>query len=128
MNSNKSCSLCKCTLLHPEAFIFENKSYKTCANCLTKRFNKKAEKRFLPSDNDSESTNIRTESQSENNTDKIAFINIIEYISNQNSNLEEDSGISFNLHIKIDDNILANAQHDTKLLVKLIVDEIEEGN
>ncbi|CAG8611648.1 7430_t:CDS:1 [Cetraspora pellucida] len=118
----------KHTSLSLETFIFENKSYKTCANCLTKRSNKKAEKQSLPSDNDSESTNIRTESQSENNTDKITFINIIEYISNQNSNLEEDLGISFNLRIKIDDNILANVQHDTKLLVKLIVDEIEEGD
>ncbi|CAG8848470.1 29585_t:CDS:1, partial [Racocetra persica] len=90
--------------------------------------NKKAEKRSLPSDNDSESTNIRTESQLENNTEEIVFINIIEYISNKISDLEEDSGISFNLRIKIDDNTLTNAQHDTKLLAKLIVDEIEEGD
>ncbi|KAF0543587.1 ATP-dependent DNA helicase pif1 [Gigaspora margarita] len=112
----------------PKAFIFNNKAYKTCANCLIARFNKKAEKWPLPSDNDFESTNSRTETQLENDTKEIAFINLIEYVYNKFSNLEEGSGISFNLHIELDDNTLINVHHDTKLLVKLIVDEIEEDD
>ncbi|CAG8759024.1 447_t:CDS:2, partial [Gigaspora margarita] len=61
-----------------------------------------------------------------NGTEEIVFINLIEYVSNKISNLEEGSGISFNLCIELDNNTLTNAHHDTKLLVKLIVDEIEE--
>ncbi|CAG8849845.1 30264_t:CDS:1, partial [Gigaspora margarita] len=57
---------------------------------------------------------------------EIAFINLIEYVSNKISNLEESFGISFNLRIKLDDNTLINEYHDTSLLVKLIVDEIEK--
>ncbi|CAG8461345.1 32427_t:CDS:1, partial [Gigaspora margarita] len=38
------------------------------------------------------------------------------------------TGISFNLHIELDNNILKNAYYDTKQLVKLIVDEIEEND
>ncbi|CAG8836558.1 27582_t:CDS:2, partial [Gigaspora margarita] len=82
---------------------------------------KKAEKWPLLSDNDSET-------QLENNTKEIAYINLIEYISNKISNLEEGSGISFNLCIELDNNTLTNAHHDTKLLVKLIINEIEEGD
>ncbi|CAG8644022.1 19648_t:CDS:2, partial [Gigaspora rosea] len=72
--------------------------------------------------------NNRTESQLEKNMEEITFNNIIEYISNKISDLEEDSSISFNLRIELDDNTLTNAHNNTKLLVKLIVDEIEEGD
>ncbi|RIB12554.1 hypothetical protein C2G38_2200364 [Gigaspora rosea] len=122
MDNSKSCTSCKCTSLPPEEFIFNNKAYKTCANCLIARSNKKAEKRSLSSDNN------RTETQLENDTKEIAFINLIEYVSNKFSNLDEDAGISFNLCIELDDNTLTNAYNDTKLLVKLIVNEIEEGD
>ncbi|KAF0544537.1 hypothetical protein F8M41_002686 [Gigaspora margarita] len=111
-----------------EAFIFNNKAYKTCANCLIARFNKKTEKRPLPSDNNFGSTKNRTETQLENDTEEIAFINLIEYVYNKFSNLEEGSSISFNLRIELDNNTLTNARHNAKLLVKLIVDEIEEGD
>ncbi|CAG8796652.1 14498_t:CDS:1, partial [Gigaspora rosea] len=110
------------------AFILDNKSCKTCSRCLLAKFKKKAEKQFLPSDNNFEGTNNRTESQLEKGIEEIAFNNIIEYIFNKISDLEEDSGVSFNLCIELDDNILTNAHNDTKLLVKLIVDEIEEGD
>ncbi|CAG8728098.1 24745_t:CDS:2, partial [Gigaspora rosea] len=69
-----------------------------------------------------------TETQLENDTEEIAFINLIEYVSNKFSNLDESSGISFNLCIELDNNTLTNAHNDTKLLVKLIVDKIEEGD
>ncbi|KAF0429611.1 hypothetical protein F8M41_005664 [Gigaspora margarita] len=68
------------------------------------------------------------EIQLENDTHEIAFNNLIEYVFNKFSNLEEGSSISFNLHIELDDNTLRNACYDTKLLVKLIVDKIKEGN
>ncbi|CAG8769209.1 20362_t:CDS:1, partial [Cetraspora pellucida] len=64
--------------------------------------------------------------QLENEIEKISFANIIEYISNKIANLEENSSISFNLCIELDDNMLINASNDIKLLIKLIVDEIEE--
>ncbi|RIB10878.1 hypothetical protein C2G38_2263281 [Gigaspora rosea] len=127
-DNKKSCSLCKRTSLPPEAFILYNKSYKTCARCLLAKSKKKAEKRSLPSDNNFEGMNNRTESQLEKNMEEITFNNIIEYISNKISDLEEDSSISFNLRIELDDNTLTNAHNNTKLLVKLIVDEIEEGD
>ncbi|CAG8631837.1 27086_t:CDS:2 [Gigaspora margarita] len=100
----------------PEAFIFNNKAYKTCANCLIVKSSKKAEKRSLPSDNDFESMNNRTETQLENDTEEIVFINLIKYVSNNLSNLDEGSGISFSLRVELDNNTLTNAYHDTKLL------------
>ncbi|CAG8794724.1 18067_t:CDS:2, partial [Gigaspora margarita] len=49
------------------------------------------EKQSLLSDNNFEGTNNRTESQLEKNIEEITFNNIIEYISNKISDLEEDS-------------------------------------
>ncbi|CAG8582761.1 7793_t:CDS:2 [Cetraspora pellucida] len=120
MNKKETCSSCKHSLLL-EDFIYNKKLYKTCASCLTKKSNKKVEKQLLLNNNE-------FEGQLENEIEKISFANIIEYISNKIANLEENSSISFNLCIELDDNMLMNASNDTKLLVKLIVDEIEEGD
>ncbi|KAF0542080.1 hypothetical protein F8M41_004777 [Gigaspora margarita] len=49
-------------------------------------------------------------------TEEIVFINLIKYVSNKLSNLDEGSGISFSLCVELDNNTLTNAYHDTKLL------------
>ncbi|KAF0497175.1 ATP-dependent DNA helicase pif1 [Gigaspora margarita] len=123
MSDIKTCTSCSC-LLPPEAFIYKNKANKTCSACLTTRANKRAEKRASSVNNKLE--NIQTEYQFKNEIEMIAFTDIIEFVFNKIANLEQDTRLLFSFHIKLDDNILVKVHQDMKLLVKLIVDEIEE--
>ncbi|CAG8707527.1 25784_t:CDS:1 [Racocetra persica] len=115
-------------LLPPEAFIYKNKSYKTCSACLTTKSNKRAGKKALPVDNHLESTNDQIENQFKDEIETITFTDIIEHIFNKISSLKQNQKLSFNLCVKIDDNILTKINHNMRLLVRLIVDKIEEGD
>ncbi|CAG8704386.1 8133_t:CDS:2, partial [Ambispora gerdemannii] len=60
--------------------------------------------------------------------EEIIFTDIIKYVSNKIANLEQDAGLFFNLCVKLNNDTLITAHHNMKLLVRLIVDEIEEGD
>ncbi|CAG8456975.1 13112_t:CDS:2 [Racocetra fulgida] len=113
MSDLKMCTSCM-HFLPPDAFIYKNKNYKTCSDCLTTRSNKRAEKKVL-------STNNQLDNM-------IAFTEIIEYVSNQIASIEQNSKIFFSICVKLDNDILVKVNHNMRLLVRLIVDEIKEGD
>ncbi|CAG8853257.1 3012_t:CDS:2, partial [Gigaspora margarita] len=116
------------------------KSYKTCSDCLITKSNNSNKKRTLPISDESESVNnplksqlesqleSQFESQLECEIEDIIFTDIIEYVSNKTVGLEQDSSLVFNFRVELNDDILNAANNNMKTLVKLIVDEVEEGD
>ncbi|CAG8543073.1 4894_t:CDS:2 [Ambispora gerdemannii] len=107
------CTTCN-NYLPAEVFIYKNKTYKTCANCLDARSRKRAAKKQSTTDDN------QPEKKEEIVYEEVAFAKIVDYITSKTANLNENDVLSFNLRVKLD-----TAQHDAKNMVKLIVDEIE---
>ncbi|CAG8801876.1 12394_t:CDS:1, partial [Dentiscutata erythropus] len=98
----------------PESFILKGKAYKTCANCLIF----KAEKR-RKLDNDSTQTTIET----------ISAQSLSNYIANLISNIENNSRILFEIRIDLTDDTFSKIEsNDLKSLARIIVDKVEEGD
>ncbi|CAG8766792.1 7812_t:CDS:1, partial [Cetraspora pellucida] len=108
----------KCTSCNnhylPESFKYKGKVYKTCANCLTS----KAEKRRKLNNENTQSTMETISAQS-----------LCNYIENLISNIENNNGISFEIRIDLDDDIFSEVKSDNlKSIARIIVDKVEEGN
>ncbi|CAG8749907.1 3468_t:CDS:1, partial [Racocetra persica] len=88
------------------------KSNKTCAKYLITKAEKRAEKR-------AENANIEDIPM-----EKISFKEISDYITDS---IEQNEN-PINFHIILDENILSIADINIKLMAKLIVDEIKEGD
>ncbi|KAF0462176.1 hypothetical protein F8M41_000313 [Gigaspora margarita] len=104
-----------CTLysrtLFSEEFIYESKSYKTCARCMTKVKGKPVEKDKL----DDEKAII-----------EIIFVqDISNYIANTIDNLENYSKLSLAFGICFDKVTLNTVDTNVKAIATLIIDEIE---
>ncbi|CAG8833767.1 38156_t:CDS:1, partial [Gigaspora margarita] len=106
------CTSCSRTL-SSEEFIYENKSYKTCARCMTKVKDKPVEKDKL----DNEKAIII-----------ISVQDISDYIANTIDNLENHSKLSLAFGIRFDEVTLNTVGTDVKAIAILIIDEIESGD
>ncbi|CAG8758150.1 22486_t:CDS:2, partial [Dentiscutata erythropus] len=84
-----TCTSCN-RILPPEAFIYENKSYKTCAECKTNRAEKKKSKK---------TTDIDTE---EAPIEIIAIDEINNYIFDMINGLENDTALFSTFYVKLD--------------------------
>ncbi|CAG8790587.1 2895_t:CDS:1, partial [Dentiscutata erythropus] len=100
------CTSCSRTLSSAE-FIYEGKSYKTCARCMTNKAIKK--------DNLDEKTIIEA----------ISIQNISDYITNAIADLEHCSELSLVFRIQFDEITLGIVGTDVKAMTILIIDEIE---
>ncbi|CAG8775533.1 25377_t:CDS:2, partial [Dentiscutata erythropus] len=89
----------------PEEFVYKGKSYKTCNSCRAVRTPKKEEPIEI-----------------------ISLHEVSDYIANAINNLENQAKLSLTYHIRLDDAILSEVGTDVKLMTKLIIDEIEEGD
>ncbi|CAG8460484.1 9539_t:CDS:1, partial [Cetraspora pellucida] len=58
----------------------------------------------------------------------ISFQEISEYITKAIDNLEYNAEFSFSFCIQLDENTLDNIETDVRIMAKLIIDEIEEGD
>ncbi|KAF0519156.1 ATP-dependent DNA helicase pif1 [Gigaspora margarita] len=109
-----------CTSCHrklpPEAFIYENKSYKTCAECKTNRAEKKKSKEIA--DIDSKEAPIEI----------IVIDKINNYISDMIDGLEHDTALSSTFYVKLDEATFNAVGNDIRIMARLIIDEIEEGD
>ncbi|CAG8558379.1 10918_t:CDS:1 [Racocetra fulgida] len=110
-----TCTSCN-HILPPEAFIYKNKSYKTCAKCKTSRAKKKNSEKAA--DTNSEKASIEI----------ITIDEISDYISNMLDGLEYDTALFSTFYIKLDKIILNAVGVDVRVMAKLIIDEIEEGD
>ncbi|CAG8445736.1 7597_t:CDS:2 [Cetraspora pellucida] len=99
-----SCSTCSRNP-PPEEFIYKGKSYKTCNSCRAVRTPKKNEP-----------------------VEIISLHEISNHIANAINNLENQAELSLIFHIRLDDVTLSGVGTDVKLMTKLIIDEIEEGD
>ncbi|CAG8732494.1 18720_t:CDS:2, partial [Racocetra fulgida] len=90
------------------------KTYKTCANCLIN----KAEKRKKLDTNNTQPI-----------METISTQFLCNYIENLISNVENNNGISFEIRIDLNDDIFSEVEpNDLKSIVRIIVDEVEEGD
>ncbi|CAG8761517.1 3192_t:CDS:1, partial [Dentiscutata erythropus] len=101
------CSTRGCILL-PDAFIYKGKNYKTCNSCRS----------------------VRTTNQSDLETfvETILINEVSDYIANTTDNLENHTKLSLTFHIRLDKITLSGVGTNVKLMAKLIIDEIEEGD
>ncbi|CAG8495229.1 11688_t:CDS:2 [Scutellospora calospora] len=90
-------------------FIYEDKSYKTCARCMTNKAIKK--------DNLDEKTIIKA----------IFIQDISDYITNAIANLEYCLELSLIFHIQLDEITLGIVSTDVKAMTILIINEIENA-
>ncbi|CAG8456528.1 5981_t:CDS:1 [Dentiscutata heterogama] len=103
------CTSCSRTLSFAE-FIYEGKSYKTCARYITNKAIKK--------DNLDEKTIIKA----------ISIQDISDYITNVIADLEHCSELSLVFRIQLDEIILGIVDTDVKAITILIINEIENGD
>ncbi|CAG8724947.1 14864_t:CDS:1 [Cetraspora pellucida] len=103
------CTSCSCTLSSTE-FIYESKSYKTCARCITNKAIKK--------DNLDEKTIIEA----------ISIQDISNYITNVIADLEHCLELSLVFHIQLDKITLGIVDTDVKAMTILIINEIENDD
>ncbi|CAG8658211.1 13977_t:CDS:2 [Dentiscutata erythropus] len=105
------CTSCSHTL-SSEEFIYEGKSYKTCARCMIKIKSKPVEKDKL---------------YNEKTIIEVIFVqDISNYIANAIADLENHSKLSLAFSISFDEVTLNTVGTDVKTMAKLIIDEIEK--
>ncbi|CAG8668368.1 16478_t:CDS:1 [Dentiscutata erythropus] len=113
------CIFCYYTNLPIEVFVYENKTYKTCAICKATRAKKANTKKNTFANNiNSEKTSVKT----------ISIEEISNHIADLISSLEHNAILSSTLYIKLDETMLCAVGTDVEVMAKLIVDEIEEGD
>ena len=112
------CSSCY-RKLPPDAFTYENKTYKTCVNCKTSRAEKKGSKKNALVDNtDGEESPVEILSIDEINS----------YVADTISGLERDVALFLTFRVKLNEATLTTVGTDVRVMAKLIIDEIEEGD
>lgn len=115
MNTCTSCT----RKLPREAFIHKGKLFKTCSSCLSKKQRKA--KQTAPT------VGVQTGS-TETSLDTVSLQEISGYIGDVTAVLEPGAKLALNLSIKLDDEALTTASHDVKLLAKVVVDMVEDGD
>ncbi|CAG8695212.1 4702_t:CDS:2, partial [Cetraspora pellucida] len=113
------CTSCHRKNLPSEAFVYENKTYKTCTICKAARAGKASTRKNASADNvNSEETPVET----------IFIEEISNHIADLISGLEHDEMLSSTFHVKLDEATLCAVGTNVGVMAKLIVDEIEEGD
>ncbi|KAF0527756.1 ATP-dependent DNA helicase pif1 [Gigaspora margarita] len=98
-----------------EAFVYEGKTYKTCAECLTKKAKKRAVKNSM----------LRDDTQ--NNVESISLKDLSEYVTESIKNLEPNTGLFLMMQVEITDISIMDDQ-SFKMLANMIAHNIEEGD
>ncbi|CAG8667595.1 2448_t:CDS:1 [Racocetra persica] len=93
-----------------ENFKLHGKVYKTCATCLIKKAEKKADKKTIPDHN-----NIKT----------ILLDNLNKYVIELIDSLENNSELSFTINI---DANMFDQNFGIKSIINIVVNSIEEGD
>jgi hypothetical protein len=114
MNTCASCT----RQLPPEAFVCKGKVFKTCSSCLSKKKGKRANRTTPPE-------NSESGSKSETSFETIDFYEVSDYIADRVSGCAK---LAVDLNIKFDDETLTSISPNVKLLVKAVVDVIEDGD
>lgn len=117
-----TCTSCQ-KRLSTEAFLHKGKFFKTCSTCLIARSEKRAVRRASLTNSDLSEREREIESAIE----EVTLDDMTDYVTSKIVNLEQNSGLSFNLCVELDDSFNA-IRRDVKLMVRLIVDEIERGD
>ena len=113
-----TCSSCF-RILPPDAFVHNNKIYKTCARCKTNRAKKKNTKQsILVDDANNEETPVEI----------ISIQEIRSFIADTIDGMEHEAELFLTFYVKLDEETLCAVGTDVRVMVKLIVDEIEEGD
>ncbi|CAG8813234.1 42226_t:CDS:2, partial [Gigaspora margarita] len=96
-----------------KSFKYKGKIYKTCANCLIS----KAKKRRKLDNKNTQPTTIET----------ILAQSLCNYIENLISNVENNNGILFEIHIDLNDNMFSEVEsNNLKSIARVIVNKVEE--
>jgi hypothetical protein len=103
------------------AFVYDGKTFKTCSTCLGKR--RKKANRATTQAGDVQKLAQPT-SGVETLFEIVDFQDISDYVAEM---MTCHTKLSFDLHIKFDDEALTSVDHDAKLLAKAVVDMVEDG-
>ncbi|CAG8729908.1 22837_t:CDS:1 [Cetraspora pellucida] len=110
----EKCTSCSCQY-PPEAFVYNRKTYKTCADCLVKKANHRAIK------------NTTLGGDTQNDVELISLKDLSEYITESIENLEPSTRLFLIAQVEITDISILDDQ-SFKIIANIITHNIEEGD
>ncbi|CAG8564321.1 10959_t:CDS:2, partial [Racocetra fulgida] len=105
--------------LPSDAFIYKGKNYNTCNSCRISRVEKRnTKKNKLLGDFNPEQTFVKI----------ISVQEISNYITNAINDLDDHAELSLTFCVRLDEATINDIDADVRVMAKLIIDEIEEGD